>query len=543
MATRFCSRHSIWFPSIVAFFISLQALSAQTPATLHGRIIDADTRQLIPARLYLESDSGEFHLAQSVGGAAVPYEKRRREVEEVHTSLSAHPFEASLPPGTYHLTVERGKEYLPNTQTITLEEGETSITIPLKRWINMNDAGWFSGETHVHRPLSELRTLMLCEELNVALPLTAWVRGAEDSPLKNNLNPELVLNRDLIEVDPTHVIWPLNTEYEITEVAGERHPLGALFILNHKKPLDLSAPPVGPVVKEARKQGAILDLDKHNWPWSMMLVPTAGVNLFQLTNNHLWRADFVFSSFFPDYVPEYMDVEHEDGLITERGWIDYGFQTYYALLNCGFDIMPSAGTASGVHPVPFGFGRVYVKLDGEFDYDSWIDGLKKGYSFVTTSPMLNVTYNGQGPGKRISGSDGKAVKVRIQGWVRSPDPIDSVEIIQNGDVVHTLPGVGTAEAGVYSQEIDLWIEVTDSSWLAVRSFAQWKNNRPRFAHSAPVFVDLPGKSLRPRTVEVEYLLKRAEEEITRHTGVLSKDAVDEFRAAAETYRELLEIAR
>ncbi len=529
--------------TIALLLFTINNVIAQSEVTLHGRITDTETGQLIPARLYIESETEEFHLAQSDGGSAIPYEKRRQEVKEVHTSLSAHPFKATLPPGTYHLTVERGKEYLPNTQTITLEGEDTSITIPLKRWINMNDHGWFSGETHIHRPVSELKTLLLCEELNVALPLTAWVRGAEDSPLKNNLNPEIVLNRDLIKVDSKHVIWPLNTEYEVTEVEGERHPIGALFVLNHKKPLDLTAPPVGPVVEEARRQGAILDLDKHNWPWSIMLIPTAGVDLFQLTNNHIWRTDFVFSNFFPDYVPDYMNIEHVDGLITERGWIDFGFQTYYALLNCGFDIMPSGGTASGVHPVPLGFGRVYVKLDGEFSYDAWMDGLEQGHSFVTTGPMVEVTFNDQLPGETISTSKGHPTKIHIRGLVQSPDPIESIEIIQNGTVVHSLL-IGNANAnGVYSQEIDITLPVDSSSWLALRSFARWQDDRPRFAHTAPIFVDYPNQPLRPGKPEAEYLLKRVEDEIARHEGLLSPDAVEEFRSAARVYRDLLEGAR
>ena len=58
-----------------------------------------------------------------------------------------------------------------------------------------------------------------------------------------------------------------------------------------------------------------------------------------------------------------MKVERDARGFTERGWIEFGFQNYYALLDCGFRIRPTAGTASGVHPVPLGFGRVYVHLD------------------------------------------------------------------------------------------------------------------------------------------------------------------------------------
>ena len=56
------------------------------------------------------------------------------------------------------------------------------------------------------------------------------------------------------------------------------------------------------------------------------------------------------------------------GTDTERDWTLYGFQTYYALLNCGFHLRPAAGTANGVHPVPLGFSRVYVQLEEPFSF-------------------------------------------------------------------------------------------------------------------------------------------------------------------------------
>jgi hypothetical protein len=49
-------------------------------------------------------------------------------------------------------------------------------------------------------------------------------------------------------------------------VNKRRHTLGAVFVLNQQRPLSLGVPPVVPVPEEARRQGAILDLDKHNWP-------------------------------------------------------------------------------------------------------------------------------------------------------------------------------------------------------------------------------------------------------------------------------------
>ena len=101
-----------------------------------------------------------------------------------------------------------------------------------------------------------------------------------------------------------------------------------------------------------------------------------------------------------------MKIERDKNGFTERGWIDYGFQNYYALLNCGFRLRPTAGTASGVHPVPLGFGRVYVHCPDGFGYDAWVRGLDRGESFVTTGPMLLVRVNGKNPGTTFKPGEG-----------------------------------------------------------------------------------------------------------------------------------------
>src|SRR5436309_5958619 len=89
------------------------------------------------------------------------------------------------------------------------------------------------------------------------------------------------------------------------------------------------------------------------------------------------------------------------GTVTERDWTFYGFHSYYALLNCGFRLRSSAGTANGVHPVPLGFSRVYVHLDEPFTYDAWMRGLSAGRSFVTTGPLIFAHVEGDLPGKRF----------------------------------------------------------------------------------------------------------------------------------------------
>ena len=290
---------------------------------------------------------------------------------------------------------------------MTVGKDPVDLRFKLRRWIDMAARGWYSGETHVHRSAEELPNLMLAEDLNVAFPLSYWVTEAFASPKTARKGPFRGVDPKPIAVDPTHVIYPLNTEYEIFTVGKKRHTLGAFFALNHQTVLDAGVPPVKPIAERVHKEGGLIELDKHNWPWSMAIVPVAKVDLFELANNHVWRTEFGFGE-FGEPAPEYMKVERDKNGFTERGWLDYGFQNYYALLNCGFRLRPTAGTASGVHPVPLGFGRVYVHCPDGFSYDAWVRGLDRGESFVTTGPMLLVQVNGKGPGTTFKPGAGEA---------------------------------------------------------------------------------------------------------------------------------------
>ena len=228
----------------------------------------------------------------------------------MHVTLSAHPFVVRLPPGRYTLTAERGKEYHPERREVTVGDEPVDLTVRLRRWIDAAARGWYSGDTHTHRTPAELPNVMLAEDLNVALPLTDWVREAFVTPVAKRAASFRDPGADPVRVDATHLIVPRNTEYEIFTVGTERHTLGAFFVLNHKTPLDLGVPPLGPVARRAHDEGALIELDKHNWPWSMALVPVMPVDLFELSNNHVWQTEFAFRDFGESPAP-YMNVERD----------------------------------------------------------------------------------------------------------------------------------------------------------------------------------------------------------------------------------------
>jgi hypothetical protein len=532
----------------IAFLLLLLAPVAACAVEFRGEVRDATTGKLMAARVYLQSGRNWLFVeSAATGGSAVRYDKRRaggRSVE-MHTTISAHSFRVDLDPGTYTLIVERGKEYYPAAATISVGRETVSKTIRLRRWIDMASRGWYSGDTHVHRKLAHLPNVMMAEDLNVALPLTGWVTQAFASPAPRYSQETGRVETERIIIDSTHVIHPLNTEWEIFTVGGRRHTLGAVFALGHSKPFHIGAPPVRPIAEQARRQGALLELDKHNWPWSMMLVPVMDVDLFELSNNHIWRTEFAFDNWYTDYVADYMNVEMKNGRFTERGWMEFGFQNHYTLLNCGFRLRPTAGTASGVHPVPLGFGRVFVHLPDGFSYEKWMKGLDAGRSFVTTGPMLFVKANGKPAGHTAKVTD-ENTSCRLTGSVVSQHPIERIDVIVNGQIkarIKTPDPALAAGKSAFHLSIDRTLELKGSSWVVVRCFARTTEGRIRFAHSSPFFFDVEGRPLRPRKEETAYLIKRVKDELARHQDVLPESSLREFRSALEIYQKLHTTAR
>jgi hypothetical protein len=270
-----------------------------------------------------------------------------------------------------------------------------------------------------------------------------------------------------------------------------------------------------------------------------MLVPVMQVDLFELANNHVWRTQFGFTRWTIETLPQTMRIETNAEGFTEWGWIDFGFQTYYALLNCGFRLRPSAGTASGVHPVPLGFGRVYVRLPDGFSYQAWMEGLAAGRSFVTTGPMLQVQLAGHDPGHTFADARSPGT-YRLKGGAQSAVPLDRIEVIVNGRVAKTLSPQNTAtSSGGFASLLDEQIPLEGSGWIAVRVFEKRPDGRVRFAHTAPWHIDVPGQPLRPRREEVQYLAGRMREEIDRNRDVLSPPELEEYREALRAYEERL----
>lgn len=522
-------------------FLLVTSFVAGDEFQLEVRVIDAKSKTAVPARLYLKSQANEWYYFDTVDadGSAVHYTKQnwinKRSVE-YHTTVSAHPCRAEIPAGEYALTVESGKSYFPREVQVAIEANR-KLTVELTRWNNPAIRGWYSGDTHLHREIEDLKNVIAAEDLNVALPLTNWVTISNKPPAAGDKNLTEIPT-GLVKVDEQHVIWPRNTEYEIFSVAGKRHTLGALFVLGHRDGLGLGVPPWKPVIESvvASDPNVLFDMDKLDWPFAMLLPTIAPNASYELANNHVWRTEFAFRKWNTAARP-YMQPPHGATEGGHRQWLDYTMGMYYTLLNCGFRLPPSAGTANGVHPVPAGFGRVYVHLPDGFQFDAWMKALKAGRSFVTTGPMLYATANGKDPGHVFVGTEPKKIELEMD--VVSEQPISYGEVLVNGrPEVLLRPANQKTDVGAFRSTLNSVVNVHRSGWVAIRFWEPRPDGQSRFVHSAPWYVEVDGQPVRPRFSEKRYLIGRVEQEMRRSKGIVSPEAMQEYERALAYYQSL-----
>ena len=528
-----------------ALVLQLFSVALADERLIRLTIVDEDTKRAIPARVYLNSQNGTpfYFSADRPNGSAIKYEKQNwnnKQAVEYHSTVSAHPCVAKVPAGNYLLTVECGKSFRGFTRDIVVSEQDIELEIPLKRWNNPAARKWYSGDTHLHRTIEELRNVVLAEDINVALPLTYWVTRSDTPPTNGDKNNQDTLQSALIEVDDTHLIWPRNTEYEIFTVGKQKHTLGAIFVLGHKDGLLQTVPPWKPLIEAMTTNDprTIFDMDKLDWPFAMLLPTLAPNAVYELSNNHTWRTQFGFRN-WNTTAPAFLQPPYGASSGGHREWLDYTHGMYYTLLNCGLRMAPSAGTANGVHPVPAGFGRVYVHLPDGFGFDAWMRELKKGRSFVTTGPMLYATADGHDPGEvfRRNGTDAAPITLEIE--IESETPLLYGEVLINGRPDHLLnvKNVQT-ELGAFRTQLSKQIVPKRSGWFAIRFWESRPDGQVRFAHTAPWYVEVDAKPVAIPLQEKEYLVQRMQLEMARSNGVISPEGFNEYREGLNYFQSL-----
>ena len=165
---------------------------------------------------------------------------------------------------------------------------------------------------------------------------------------------------------------------------------------------------------------------------------------------------------------------------------------WHRVLNLGVPLAASAGTDVMLdyhRTMAVGTARLYVEAPGPFRMSAYLEALSAGRSFVTTGPLLDFRLAGERPGSAVS------VGRRTARWtltLASTGPVETVELIVNGAVVESFPGLAAPGARELGGELDL----PEAGWVAVRAHGgkeAWPAmNGSVFAQTSPVWIGSVG---------------------------------------------------
>jgi TolB protein len=458
--------------------------------TIELRVLDRESGTSTAARVHLTASDGRFYAP------ANRYARLDWAGDRVFHTSGADTLE--VPAGPLTLDVVKGFEYAPVRMSVDVAPGRTTaVPVTLSRVVDLSSQGWHSGSTGAHMhgggllryDLRDLLFQAAAEDVavvNNALAhqesriadheLFAWGQPAHPHSTRDRL---LILGQEYRPPFHGHVA-----------VFGDRHRLSELFPVTigyEAAPPATLAPSNTAFLTAAKARGAITS---YVHAFSGETDPmTAGLGLGKafMVDAALGTADTI------------------EWASASRG----AFVPWYAALNIGLRVTAIGGedTISNLHIMRLlGCVRTYVHTgDNALTADAWWDGIRRGRTFVTTGPLLDVRVDGQLPGSDITlASSGE---VTVSGTLRSITALQRLVIVQDGIEVADIPLGDDRKAATFERRIP----VKHSGWVHVRAEGTPADRFPLDALYAqaftnPVWITVAGEPIR-NSAAAAYALK------------------------------------
>ena len=499
-------------PVALATALALAAPQQASAAkgTLLLKVTDRDTGKPIAARIHLKNARGK-----PVRVPKAPFWKD-------HFVIDGQ-IELKLPLGSYTFEMERGAEYQTRTGRFLLERfANDTKTVDMKRFVNMAEHGWYSGDLHIHRPPKDIEVLMRAEDLHVGPVITWWNN--------RNLYPGKPPKKLLVKFDG-------NRYYRLLAGEDERGG-GALLYFNLEKPLPLAGSqrecpsPMKFLLAASGQAGVHIDIEKPFW-WDVPVWIASGkVDSIGLANNHMCRSQMLANEAWG----KPRDTTRFPNPWGNGQWTQH---IYYHLLNCGIKLPPSAGSASGVLPNPVGYNRVYVHCGSQFSYTRWWKNLRAGKVVVTNGPLIRPSVQGKLPGHTFKADQGKTLELLIGLTLSTRDKIRYLEIIKNGEIAHEVRLADWAKAGGKLPPL----KFKKSGWFLVRAVTT-NPKTFRFASTGPYYVEIGYKKRISKSSARFFLdwVRERKGQIKLDDPAQQREVIKHHDAAQEYWQGLVEKA-
>lgn len=372
-----------------------------------------------------------------------------------------------VPAGTVRVEAWRGFDHRPATVITTIEAGATErVELVLEQALPPESHGYYSGDPHVHVPRTSeadentIFDLVQAEDIRYTSLLAynepagpyAGFMDRLDSPQRRGIGRESVVSRGDFHL-----------------LSGQEYRTGTYGHLNLFLRDDIVFPGE--------------DFDANNWP----LYGDVGRDTIENGGYAIYAHGGYAQAIYADVVQGNVNAVELLQFGVYRG---IGLVDWYHLLNCGYRF-PCVGASDWPACRKLGDCVTYVQPGEDRSFPAWLKGAAEGRSFATTGPILLLEVDGHKPGDTLTGDAAKAVtaKVHANSLVA---PITHVQVIVNGTVAHEHVVAPTTGEWI---ELELPIEVAESSWIAARAYSLSPGGAADSeSHTNPVYVCLNGKA-------------------------------------------------
>ena len=360
-------------------------------------------------------------------------------------------FTIQLPAGEWRIAVDRGLEYIPVVQAFKVtDEASLLLAIDLKRWIDLPQEGWWSGDVHVHHPtlLDRHRQFLL-----------SYARAC-----------------DLHLVNVLEMGHHQGTEFK-QEGFGEKfrvHDGDYWLVSGQEEPRSTFGHIIG-----LNTTGLVRDVGTYDF------YDLAFKKIHQQRGALVGFAHFSWNGCdLPRGFPWYVTTGELD-FIELLQFSKINAIDYYDYLNLGFKLTAAAGSDTPWGST-IGEVRTYVHTSPNLDVNAWFENLKKGHTFVSNGPVLEFTVDNELPGTELSRNAGDSVfiKARVLSHPKIGIP-KALTLVGNEGVLKEIANPKKAS----SITIELERKIDQSQWLVLSTVC----NNNALAHTTPVYVKVGGR--------------------------------------------------
>lgn len=432
--------------------------------------------------------------------------------------------------------VARGMEYDIAQTTVTADAGETVVRLTPERLHDASAKSWYGGDLNVH--------LNFVGDVVATPAMAAAMQHGEDLHVLNllaaNVSGDRIFDREALEhwagrdlpwSDATHIAR-MGVEYR-NDLLGHLHAFGLTAPPSRYKAGfagDPDWPPNSVVCRELRSLGGIVGYT-HSF------------------TGPIESPAEIIGTGRPNCSARTAVIDAALGLVDGMEVLHFASATgsaevYRRLIGAGNRLACVAGTDSMLSFTcqrmemvanPMGWERTYAKVDGPLTADSYAEAVRRGATFATTGPFLELSVDGHGPGDTLDLSPGDRASLTCR--VIGPGVEKLIIRTAAGTLAEGPPPQLTAELA--ADEPTYVVAIAEGGPHPRSLFTHV------YAHTSPVYVKVDGRDV-AREEDLHWCLEwldRLEELIRTRVRLENEGQLDDYLAllgrARDVYRTRL----